>query len=252
MMKHLAFLAGVIVVLGFATELRASGPIGVHAIVEKVTVEENNAGTPRVQIAGIFSLAAKTDSGDRDYSRPQRGYLYLEVGKKDAQDICRKEWADLDKVAGTGQPVGFGDSHEVRDIVRIRKENEKAEKPDVFPLGNGVVKIRDNADFAPVKDLVAFPAQIDPSDNCVVPKGKATLTVRNIPDKKHAKATYVFEIEAAGGDKEKSQPIEAGDKVTKWTPKMELKGGTKYTWRVHAVDDKWEGPVSSAVIETKK
>jgi hypothetical protein len=251
MMKRLVCLAGLFVIAGLGSNARASGPIGVYAIVEKVTVDENSSGAPRVQIAGIFSLATKTDAGDRSYTSPRRGYLYLEA-EKNAQDICRKEWADLDKVAGSGQPVGFGDSHEVRDVVRIRKENEKAEKPDTFPLGNGVVKIRDNADFAPVKDLVAYPAQIDPSDNCIVPKGKATLTVRNIPDKKHAKATYVFEIEGAAGDKEKSQPIEAGDKVTKWTPKMELKGGAKYTWRVHAVDDKWEGPVSSAVIETKK
>jgi hypothetical protein len=251
MMKRITCLAAMLAIVGLATTARASGPIGVYAIVEKVAVEENSSGAPRVQISGIFSLATKTDDGDRGYTSPQRGYLYLEAGKN-AQDISRKEWADLEKVAGTGQPVGFGDSHEVRDVVRIRRENEKAEKPDTFPLGNGVVKIRDNADFAPVKDLLAFPAQVDPSDNCVVPKGKATLTVRNIPDKKHAKASYVFEIEGAGGEKEKSQPIEAGDKVTKWTPKMELKGGAKYTWRVHAVDDKWEGPVSSAIIETKK
>jgi hypothetical protein len=78
------------------------------------------------------------------------------------------------------------------------------------------------------------------------------LVARNIVDKKHAKAAYVFEIEGSDGGKETSKEVDAGDKETKWTPKMELKGGEKYTWRVYAVDGTWKGPTATAKFETKK
>jgi hypothetical protein len=249
-MKRCIGLAGLLVVLGWCAEARASGPIGAYGVIEKITVEEQKSGAPSVQIWGVFCLAAK-DANRLAYSSPQQGFLYLQADAGSAE-ACRREWADLQKIAGTGQIVGFGDSHEVRGAIHVRRANEKAEKPESFPLGNGLVKVRDDANSDPVKDLTAYPFVVEPGDGSLYPKGKVTFSTRNIRDKKHAKAAYVFEVEGAGIDKQKSEPIEAGDKETKWTPKVEFKGGEKYTVRVHAVDGDWKGPTATVTFETKK
>ena len=88
-------------------------------------------------------------------------------------------------------------------------------------------------------------------EGAVIDAGKVTLRTRNIRGKQHADAKYIFEIENAKGDMEKSEPIAAGDKETKWTPKMEVKAGQKYTWRVKAVDGKWTGPVADTSFKGK-
>ena len=38
---------------------------------------------------------------------PERGYLYF-VADKDKEAVSRREWADLKRVAGTGQCVALG------------------------------------------------------------------------------------------------------------------------------------------------
>ncbi len=251
-MKRCIGLVGLVVVLGLAAEARASGPIGIYGVIEKVTVDEQKGNAPAVQIWGVFCLDVTTkDANHLAYSSPQQGFLYLKADAN-AVEACRREWADLQKLAGMGQIVGFGDSHEVRDAVHVRRANEKAEKPEPFPLGNGLVKIRDDAGSAPVKDLTGYPFVVEPGDGSLYPKGKITFSARNIRDKKHAKATYVFEVEGPGVDKVKSEPIEAGDKETKWMPKTEFKGGEKYTVRVRAVDGDWKGPTATVTFETKK
>jgi hypothetical protein len=249
-MKRCIGLAGLIVLLGVSAEVRASGPIGAYGVIEKVTVEEQECDVPTVQIWGVFCLATK-EANRLAYGSPQQGYLYLKADAG-AEEACRREWADLKKIAGTGQIVGFGDSHEVRDAIHVRRANEKVEKPEPFPLGNGLVKVRDDADSPPVKDLTGYPFVVEPGDGSLCPKGKVTFSVRNVRDKKHAKAAYVFEVEGPGIDKLKSEPVEAGDKETKWTPKTEFKGGEKFTLRVRAVDGEWKGPTATVTFETKK
>ena len=52
-------------------------------------------------------------------------------------------------------------------------------------------------------------------------------------------------------DRETSPEVRAGDKVTKWAPKLALKAGGKYTLRVRATDGAWKGPVTTAHFTVK-
>jgi hypothetical protein len=246
-MKTFACVAGLTVVMVLAAEAQASGPIGVYAIIGKVEVEPQKDKPDRIQLWGTFVLAVK----DNKYSKPTQGYLYYQA-EKGTEDICKKEWADMKKLAGTNQIVGFANSYDADSLGKVRKENEKAESPDAFPLGNGLSKIGERSNLPPVTMLRTLARPKDPSDGCIVPPGDITLIARNILDKEHAKAVYMFEIEnAKGGDKESSKEVKAGDKETKWTPKSALKAGQDYVWRVWAVDGKWTGPVATATIQVK-
>jgi hypothetical protein len=61
----------------------------------------------------------------------------------------------------------------------------------------------------------------------------------------------VFELESASGDKETSDPIAAGEKETRWTPRMRVKAGEKYTWRVGIVEGRWKGPLATSTFQGK-
>jgi len=248
-MKRCIGLAGLLVILGWSAEVRASDTIGCYAIIDKVVLEPNEDSPTKIQIWGTFARAK--EPGSRTYGAPAYGCLYF-VAEKGKEDVCRKEWADMKKLAGKGQVIAFGSSYELKNLGRIQTGGGPLDKPETYPLGFGLSKIGDDSDFGPIKDLRAFPVPADPGDGGLTPKGKVTLVARNIVDKKHAKAAYIFEIEGPDGVKEISKEVDAGDKETKWTPKMELKGGEKYTWRVHAVDGTWKGPTATAKFETKK
>lgn len=132
--RILAFCCAVLTLT--AVELRASDPVGVYAVVEKVVFEPNENSPQRIQIRGAFALAdGKPGDG---YEGPQRGYLYYTIppGK---EEICKKEWADLKAVAGTGQGIGFGGRYAAKG--RIRKTDERPEAPDDYPIGIGLVKM---------------------------------------------------------------------------------------------------------------
>jgi hypothetical protein len=239
-------------VLALATALvlggaaRASDPIGGYVIVDKVVLDPADAPTT-IQIWGSFALA--TQPGGRAYGDPARGYMYFKIptGK---EDVCRKEWADLKKAAGTGQIIGFGSSYEFKKLGTVRKAAEKPETPDNYPLGNGLVKFNDDTDIAPDRGLRSLPAPQTPADGDLVPPGEITLVVRNIADKTRTKLKYVFELEGSSGDKEEGT-VEAGDKTTKWTPKLKLKAGEKYTWRVKATEGDWKGTVATSGFTVK-
>jgi len=128
----------------------ASGPVGVFAIVEKVVFEPDDKKPQRIQIWGAFEV---WQEGSRtSYSKPEKGYLYYKIPPSTSASIPSSQleantlavWTDLRKVAGTGELIGFGDDGKGRSGQmpgRIRKSTEKPISPDVFPLGNPVVKI---------------------------------------------------------------------------------------------------------------
>src|SRR5438067_4393401 len=107
--SHLAVGALVLFLVGTA---RASDPVGVYALVDKVILEPNGEAAQRVQVWGGFSVA--TGRGEA-YAAPVRGYLYFTVAQG-KEDLCRREWNDLKKVAGTDQVVALGSRYEQQKL----------------------------------------------------------------------------------------------------------------------------------------
>src|SRR6266508_4479533 len=85
---------------GAASAARASDPTGIYAFVDRVVFEPGEGAPERIQVWGGFALA-KTENRN-DYHDAERGFLYfkLRIGE---EEICKKEWADLKSIAGTGQ-----------------------------------------------------------------------------------------------------------------------------------------------------
>lgn len=130
----------------------ASDWIGIYARIDRVVLEPNADNPERIQIWGAFALASKENRNNYDPAR--RGYLYYSL-RSGKEQICRKEWADLKAKAGTGEIIGFGG----RDIPigRIRKADDKATDPDVYPVGFGLVKMSDRgSNYPPIVELKAL------------------------------------------------------------------------------------------------
>jgi hypothetical protein len=315
-MKRAIFgaMAVAVVWTGWANSARASDPAGVYARVDRVTLEPNEQNPERIKIWGAFALAAgKGDS----YREPECGYLYFQIVPGQERQ-CRAEWADFERVAGTGQCVAFGNrygnkftvrtvplsasksSANEKDIARwiadldsekfatrekatheLEKLGEAAQpalrkaieghpnpearkrlerltvsaRPDAYPMGVGVMKISTgtnyDTDYGPIRSLLDMPAPAAPGDGSLEAVGSITLVARNIRDPHHSGAQYIFEIEDAAGTKEVSSPVPAGEKETKWSPRMQGKAGQRYAWRVRAVQGDWKGPVTRAVFIVK-
>jgi hypothetical protein len=249
-MSRIACVLALASALAAGSAARASDPIGGYLIVDKVVLEPSDTTATTIQIWGSIALAR--EFGGRTYSDPVRGYLYYRA-PQGKEEVCRKEWNDMKKAAGTGQIIGFGSSFDLKGLGQVRKANEKPERPDTYPLANGLVKIEpgnERGPWAPIQNLLALPAPRTPAEGDLVPPGEITLVVRNIADKKHPRAKYVFELEGASGGKEEAT-VEAGDKETRWTPKLKLKAGEKYTWRVRAAEGDWKGPVVTSSFVVK-
>lgn len=102
-------VASLVFVVGTAW-LVASGPIGVYGIVEKVVFEPSASAPDRIQVWGVFAYA-DIAVGPSAFSAAKRGYMYFrlpEGATPAAIETIKKEWADLQSVAGTGQAIAFG------------------------------------------------------------------------------------------------------------------------------------------------
>jgi hypothetical protein len=248
-MKRLVCLAVPLLALAGAAEARPPvDPIGAYVVVDKVVLEPSEGAPTRAQIWGTFVLAA--DRRGSSYGHPQYGYFYYsaEPGK---EDVCRREWADFKRAAGTGTVIGFGHTYELKGLGHLRGHGEAVQLPEPYPVGNGLTKVTRGPDYPPIKELLTAPAPLDPTDGGLVPPGQMTFAVRNIPDKAHAAARYVFAVQGPGADRDPSAEVKAGDKVTKWTPKFALKAGEKYTLNVRATDGDWKGPEMTVQFTVK-
>jgi hypothetical protein len=248
-MHRIGYALALALALVAAGAARASDPVGGYLIVDKVVLEPSKDPTT-IQIWGSFALASRR--GGNEYASPQRGYLYFKAASgKEA--VCRKEWADLKKAAGTGEVIGFGTSYYLKAQGTIRKASQKPEKPDDYPIGNGLVKVDSDREYKPVRDLLSLPVPRSPAEGAVVPPGEVTLSAG---EAKRGSA-YAFEIVGDNGDKEKGTGSLCKGGAT-WTPKLKLKAGVKYTWSVRATGGKEEkdreGPPASAtfVVKDKK
>jgi hypothetical protein len=238
-MTRIACFAGVMIVLTLTAEGRAGGPPPVCMAVDKIVLEPNDEAPTRIQIWGTFILL---DGSRTMYGAPQRGYLYYAAvpGK---EEECRKEWANLRKLAAEDRIVAYGICGTPKVDGHLRKPAQKPQAPVVFPLcENGFTPAEQYVDYRSLKELLASPAPVIPADGERLMPGRMRLTARNIRDKEHTKARYVFAIESSAGEREESLPIAAGEKQTEWSPKMVVKAGEKYTWRVWATEGTWQGP----------
>jgi len=236
-------LAALLVVVETA---RASGPVGGYLVVDKVDLSPPDAPT-KIQIWGSFVFP--TGLGEKSYTEPERGYLYFKASPG-TEALCRKEWNDLKKGAGSGHVFGFGSIEDSKKLRKVRKADQKPESPDIYLLGNGLVRFTTTTTHVPVRTLLALPAPLTPADGAQVPPGKVTLVTRNIIDKSHPKARYVFSLKDALGDVEVGI-VEPGDRETRWTPKMTVKPGAKYSWSVRATEGDWKGPIATSSFVVK-
>ena len=126
-------------VLAMMATTYASGPIAVYALVDRVVFEPNDNSPTQIQIWGTFSVAKSRSSGN--YSVPEKGYLYYKIGPSSTQST-RTVWADLKKVSGTGEVIGFGGGFAAtEDSGRVRPAAEKPKDPELFPIGNPVTRL---------------------------------------------------------------------------------------------------------------
>jgi hypothetical protein len=217
-------------------------------VVDKIVLEPNGQAPTAIQIWGTFIFL---EGRGVKYGAPQRGYLYYTVAPGKEEE-CRKEWANLRKLAAEDQIIALGMCGVPKVEGHLRKADEKPQTPVVFPLSeNGFMPGERHVDHGSLKPLLDSPTPVSPADGVRLANGKVTLTVKNIRDKEHTKAKYLFEIQNGAGESEQSPPITAGEKQTEWSPKMTVKAGQSYTWRVRANQGKWQGPSTSARFSGK-
>jgi hypothetical protein len=140
-----------LVALAMCAGAQASDFIGVYARVDRVVMEPNADAPQMVQVWGVFAVA---DPANRnDYLPPVKGWMYFKLPDRNPE-MAKTEWADLKRMAGGKQVVAFGVRTGVR--LRVRKADEKPESPDAYPLGSGMVKVRSDTEYAPVKSVASF------------------------------------------------------------------------------------------------
>jgi hypothetical protein len=146
-MKMLAAVLCAVVSVG-AIHPSASGGPGIYAIVDKIVLEPSERAPERIQLWGAFIVPRPMSSSQ--YLPAQRGFLYFKIGAGRESSISN-EWADLKKIAGTGEAIGFaqywvpnpadpnGNPHRALEV-RVHSSGEAA-SPDEYPLGMGIVKL---------------------------------------------------------------------------------------------------------------
>jgi hypothetical protein len=133
-----------------AATLYASDPIAVYARVDRVVLAPTADAPQTIQIFGVFSVAAPNDP--KTYQPPARGYLYFKIAGDEA--IARREWADLNEIAGTKQIVAFGSRFRLKP--RLRASTQAPEDPDAYTTGMGLTKVQGRTDYAPIRGLLDY------------------------------------------------------------------------------------------------
>jgi len=118
----------VVLILLVGMTVRASGPIGIFAIVEKVVLEPDDKNLQHIQILGVFKV--QKEHGSADYSKAEKGYLYFRIPSAVNKQVSSQleartlaMWADLKKVVVTGEVVGFGGDVNGPPVGRVRTVN---------------------------------------------------------------------------------------------------------------------------------
>jgi hypothetical protein len=129
----------------------ASDRTGLYALVDKVVFEPNAKSPERIQIWGVFAMPVPNDVNF--YQPARRGYLYFSLPRSSA-DLARKEWMDLNQIAGKRQVVGLGGRFSLK--ARVRTATEKPGSPDDYDVASGIFQIRSDTDYTPIKSLLDY------------------------------------------------------------------------------------------------
>ena len=146
MKRMLVAMVGVGLLVGSAY-VRASGPLGIYAIVEKVAFEPNDTAPERVRVWGAFAFTDGTPQNARGVAAARRGYMYFTLPTDAPATIptIRREWADLKAVAGTGQAIGFGNWFYMSSF-NVLQPDVKPQAPSAIfqtsPAGGGPTDLR--------------------------------------------------------------------------------------------------------------
>jgi hypothetical protein len=139
-----------LVIVAGVTTAYASDPTAVYARVDRVVLAPGPDSPDTIQIWGVFSMAKVDDRND--YLAPAGGYLYFKLSTAEA--TARKEWADFQQVAGTGQIVSFGSRYQLH--ARLRAPKERVENPDAYVVNVGLTKVRGNTEYSPIRALLNY------------------------------------------------------------------------------------------------
>ena len=148
-----------LVVVASTAWLVASGPIGVYGIVEKVVFEPSATAPERFR-CGARSRTRKSPVGPTAFSAAKRGYMYFRMpagATPAAIDTIKKEWADLQSVAGTGQAIAFGKWGYIGGFGGLQPDTRSTMPPYILESspGNPQTDLR----VRPASEAPAGPAQ---------------------------------------------------------------------------------------------
>ena len=132
------------------TTVSASDRTAVYGKVDRVVLEPSTDAPETAQVWGVFSVGVPNNIND--YQPAARGYLYYKLPSD--KQTARREWADLQRVAGTGQIVSFGLRFEA--VPTLRRADDRPASPDTYTLNTGVTKISGRTDYAPIRAVIEF------------------------------------------------------------------------------------------------
>lgn len=223
----------------------ASDPVGVYAVLERVEFEPNAAQPERVRLFGWFALS---DVSSREYKEPQHGWLCYSL-PADKKDLCRREWKDMEDVAGSGKCLAFGIRR--RELGKVAESKDKL-SPVEYTVAGGLFAIRSDTEYEVIKNLVTIPLAGSPAQDSLEAPGQITLKAINPRGKAHPHCKLVFDlVELSSGTREKSKPIAAEENQTSWSPTMRLKPGERYSWQVEAIDGDWKSRSAETEFQVK-
>ena len=150
MKKSRWFVRALCVAAASMVVAHASDLVAVYARVDRVVLEPTPDAPDRIQVWGVFSMA-KAAFGD-DYLPAARGYLYFKLSGSPV--MTRKEWADLQRVAGTDQIVAFGSRHTLE--AQVRKAGNRPSNPDPYVISIGLTKVSGRTQYAPIRALLDY------------------------------------------------------------------------------------------------
>lgn len=240
-MTHSIPAAAIVAIAAIVTPSHGivSDQVGVYGLVEEVLLHPDDQNPTRVEVRGVFSVAAG-QLGD-EYRPATAGYLAftIEAGQ---EKPTRDQWRDLRSVAGTGECVAFGTRYSQQGV-RVRPVGRGDLATTPYQVHMGVRKV-ENADYEPIRQLRYVVRPVTPADGAELPvRGDPRPGMRVLFGVHPCAADdgdlrYLFEVTLPDGETLGSPPIEPTKGETTWEAMLPLMAGDEITWRVRVLGAK--------------